>query len=758
MNNLKNIAMKQNELTDRAGPDDRQIDVAELRQTILRLVSSQDKVEADLKKVNKDTVAVSKKEISSLSDSLTNVLNSFSQLSASHEYISEVRKAISQAQTRQQSEAALENRQPIPSLSAGMQSGMGGDLVGLMSSLTTEIQDLSAAIEKNGIGGSPTATSNTPSPISNMVRGGLGGAAALGGTALAIGGGSKALDMFTRPPDIAEGKDRPMLTGQQMDRSRQYTEKLSSSIEGGILASIGQGVKRFISDASPVVSAGYDYATNFFDGGDQEQGSPGSYTASGGMRGLLNLIASGESRAEGGYNSMNQGARDQASIVGSTHNAKSKLGKNLTDMTIGEIKAFQRLPRGHPQKLLAAGRYQMIPGTLDEATRQTNTADNVLFDEKTQDKLAANYLIMKKQEKPAGGPGAYISGKSKDINQAVHGLAREFASMPTLDGRSYYPPRKRSPHSVAQVKAALSSARSGGGLLDDTMSKMYEQGVKMLGGARSTSAPAQRFSMPNAFSSLTQPETGAFLGAGTTSGEVDLVNMNVDVRGKKIWDYARKNGSDVDWNGLKQGMKDRFLAMAIEYKAMTGSKIAINSGNRTYAKQAALYRQYGPRRAAPPGRSKHESGVAIDVNSSDGEMLLKLGLLAKYGFFRPYRSEPWHIEPVEAMKVKGQADNPYKPGAAIAQTGRGGKPIVQDSSGKTKPVADPKRDIGTPTAGAAITVKIGEQETPVLVKVIPVGGGSAPGMGQYLGGMRVAPTPKSLSRNPVQEYRAYFTG
>ena len=48
--------------------------------------------------------------------------------------------------------------------------------------------------------------------------------------------------------------------------------------------------------------------------------------------GLLSFISKGE----GGYNSMNQGTQGD-SIVGSTHNASTKVGKNLTGMTIGEI-------------------------------------------------------------------------------------------------------------------------------------------------------------------------------------------------------------------------------------------------------------------------------------------------------------------------------------------------------------------------------------------------------------------------------------
>ena len=253
---------------------------------------------------------------------------------------------------------------------------------------------------------------------------------------------------------------------------------------------------------------------------------------------------------------------------------------------------------------------------------------------------------------------------------------------------------------------------------------------------------------------------GASGGGSKGTGGKDIKNtdnINQSIKGKNIWDYARKNGSDVDYDGLKPGMKNRFLAMAIEYKQKTGSKIAINSANRTYAKQAAIFKQMGPRRAAPPGRSKHESGVAIDINSTDGNAAHKMGLLKKYGFFRPYPSEAWHVEPIEAAKVKGQTDNPYNPGSPIAQTGKGNKPVIQNDSGQTKRVTEPSRQLGPPSEGVAIQQNVGGRQVATTVVPVPVGGsGPTPGPAQYLAGIPSAKRPSPQSRNPVQEYRAYF--
>lgn len=236
---------------------------------------------------------------------------------------------------------------------------------------------------------------------------------------------------------------------------------------------------------------------------------------------------------------------------------------------------------------------------------------------------------------------------------------------------------------------------------------------------------------------------------------VNTDNIREAIRGKSIWSYARKKDSGVDWTGLKQGMKDRFMAMAIDYHQQTGNKVQINSANRTYAKQAELYRIYGPRRAAPPGRSKHESGVAIDIQSTDAQRMIRLGLFEKYGFYRPYRSETWHIEPTEASRVRGQPDNPYQPGDAIVQTNRGGSPVIQTDTGATRPVNNERSQLGERAAGVAIQTRQAGQSCPTTIVPVAVGSGGTPqNPASYLTGTK-AP-PRGSGRNSAMDYKVYF--
>lgn len=80
--------------------------------------------------------------------------------------------------------------------------------------------------------------------------------------------------------------------------------------------------------------------------------------------------------------------------------------------------------------------------------------------------------------------------------------------------------------------------------------------------------------------------------------------------------------------------------------------LGITSGFRTYEEQARLYREKGPGRAAPPGTSNHEFGVAADLNyRGSGQIPAWIREeAAKYGITFPLANrarnpEPWHAEP-----------------------------------------------------------------------------------------------------------------
>ena len=89
-----------------------------------------------------------------------------------------------------------------------------------------------------------------------------------------------------------------------------------------------------------------------------------------------------------------------------------------------------------------------------------------------------------------------------------------------------------------------------------------------------------------------------------------------------------------------------FNGMVEEYGQKTGKTVQVNSGWRSMAAQAELYARLPNGKAARPGSSLHEFGLAMDINSADLDAMDKMGLLRKYGFTRPVAKEPWHLEPI----------------------------------------------------------------------------------------------------------------
>lgn len=106
----------------------------------------------------------------------------------------------------------------------------------------------------------------------------------------------------------------------------------------------------------------------------------------------------------------------------------------------------------------------------------------------------------------------------------------------------------------------------------------------------------------------------------------------------------------VDLKGMNQDFMTIFYAMVGEWKKSGGQgRVLVNSAYRSVEKQRVMYEAYLKRnRAAPavarPGNSRHNSGVAIDINSNFANQMNDMGLLKKYKFHRPVRNEAWHLE------------------------------------------------------------------------------------------------------------------
>ncbi len=167
------------------------------------------------------------------------------------------------------------------------------------------------------------------------------------------------------------------------------------------------------------------------------------------------LISSGE----GGYGSYNRGR------AGDANGAQI----DFSQMTVGEVMRRQDLSRNDPERLFAVGKYQMIPGTFEEAVNNLGIDRNAKLTPQLQERMFADYLVDEKRPQVR----AYITGETsgaQGLQGAQLALAREFASVADpRTGRSVYD------GDSAGNSASISSAEVGTAL--NQMRTQYQQNI-----------------------------------------------------------------------------------------------------------------------------------------------------------------------------------------------------------------------------------------------------------------------------------------
>jgi len=150
---------------------------------------------------------------------------------------------------------------------------------------------------------------------------------------------------------------------------------------------------------------------------------------------LKKFIVKNESGQD--YNIYNFGASGKEGIRTSTPGTKyyTKNAEILTSLTVKQVLIKQRDSEGKNPlgkgDLFAVGKYQIIPKTLYSIANTLNVLDQ-LFDQTTQEKLG-DYLIL---DKRSSTTGKYVrgnnAGNQKNLEDAVQGMAQEFASLPAM--------------------------------------------------------------------------------------------------------------------------------------------------------------------------------------------------------------------------------------------------------------------------------------------------------------------------------------
>ena len=107
-------------------------------------------------------------------------------------------------------------------------------------------------------------------------------------------------------------------------------------------------------------------------------------------------------------------------------------------------------------------------------------------------------------------------------------------------------------------------------------------------------------------------------------------------------------------SGVNEGLATALESAASEYMSITGKPVIVTSAVRSKEEQQRLYDDYKAGRskfpAAPPGKSKHALGTAVDIDSSTANAMAQKGILAKYGLGQPVKNDPVHIEKISAAE------------------------------------------------------------------------------------------------------------
>lgn len=193
-----------------------------------------------------------------------------------------------------------------------------------------------------------------------------------------------------------------------LDASLAYVQDKSSAVYDAV-----SGVVQDIGQSKPMQAAGEVLQT-------AKHGAVVAYNAMVGNDGdsVANLIHRGESKRRG-YNDYNRGS--------SKHAASNKENIDLTNMTIGEIMAKQALPANTEEKLLAVGKYQVIPETMAGAVAALGINKNEKYTPELQEKIFTEYLATSK--KGRGSLEGYIKGKNDNLGRANKDAALEWASI-----------------------------------------------------------------------------------------------------------------------------------------------------------------------------------------------------------------------------------------------------------------------------------------------------------------------------------------
>jgi len=171
--------------------------------------------------------------------------------------------------------------------------------------------------------------------------------------------------------------------------------------------------------------------------------------------------------------------------------------------------------------------------------------------------------------------------------------------------------------------------------------------------------------------------------------------------------FTGGTGDKTHFQQLNPTVLNSFVQMATEYFNSTGKKLQVNSAFRSMEEQAKVNSGTNPK--AAPGKSLHNQGKALDINSSEVSELQSMGLLGRHGF-SPLANDPPHIQ-MPSAATGGILSGPMGGYQAMLH---GNEAVVPLPDGKTIPMKN-KGNSGSKEQTALLTMELEKLDSMLAV-------------------------------------------
>jgi hypothetical protein len=441
--------------------------------------------------------------------------------------------------------------------------------------------------------------------------------------------------------------------------------------------------------------------------------------------GALNQASSAEGlNALSGYSLGTQGVANMLTNMGSAQTANRMF--MTTGMSLYKPGGGQRTGTELIQNLARASGLtglKNIEGALQQGSNTRARLSDMGVDTATQD-LVIQYAMANKQYGAKGGKGMY---DPSDKNQRrMVGIENNFATqieettrVKTNREEDFYGTQQAS---FAKLEEATQSLEKMFGRLEERMSGIIGKGIEtkskrgMWGGVLKSLGPVMSMA---GIAAMAIPGIGTAAGVGlmaagaaatATGAAIDPAGDPGPGRNLPTMGRTGDPSTSAKTSKLHPTMRQRVEQLV----AASGGKVGIGQAYRSKADQESMFRSryrktssptdksgnknwqwdgsywehVSGAQAAPPGRSMHEIGLAVDLT---GDMGWISANAARFGL-KNFTSlgEPWHVQPSELPGGRSEYEKMGRPwggepmssssgGSGDSEHGKGNKHLVMDA-------------------------------------------------------------------------------